>query len=74
MKIQVQPVTGKGSQENDVIETNAYINCDFRLSELLSGGSYHFDVQILVNKCPKTKHALLLGTRFKQLCLNPWEL
>ena len=40
---QVQPVTGKGSQENDVIPTNACIECDFLLSELLSGGSYHFD-------------------------------
>ena len=40
---QVHPVMGKGSQENDVIPMNACTECDFLISELLTGSSYHFD-------------------------------
>ena len=37
------PVTGKGSQENDVMPMNACNDCDLLVSELLTGGSYQFD-------------------------------
>ena len=38
------PVTGKGSQENDVMPMNASNDCDLLVSELLTGGSYQFDL------------------------------